>query len=152
MTHFSITRLHLRSLFRLPAFFRWNVPIVRALETAPGLIEARLYVDGGRTVWTVTLWENRAAMTAFRDSGAHQIAMPKLQELADESHVAQGEGAPPATLEATFRYLVDKGRASRLKHPSSRHAAKTFAFPRPWGRPQVIRRARQPADAESRAP
>ena len=67
------------------------------------------------------LWEGAAAMVAFRNSGAHRSAMPKLGRICDEAsyaHWDQTDAAPPSPAEAALR-LASAGRLSQVRHPSA---------------------------------
>ena len=76
------------------------------------------------TFWTVTVWRDREAMAAFRRSGAHLKAMPKLLDWCDEAAVAtlsETGDIPPEPAEAARRMLED-GRISKVRAPSPAHA------------------------------
>ena len=71
----------------------------RQVKRAKGFVIGGLLPDSERTFWTMTVWENRAAMLAFMTSGAHKQAMPKLLDWCDEASVAgweQEDSALPA--------------------------------------------------------
>jgi hypothetical protein len=89
--------------------------------------------------WTLSTWDSIEAMRAFRDSGAHQVSMPKLMNWCDEAHVAAGQGQAPKDLAAAFALLKETGRASSLKKPSENHATMNVAAPRSRIPPAVIR-------------
>lgn len=63
-------------------------------------------------------------MRAFRRSGAHLKAMPKLLDWCDEAAVAtmsESADAPPAPAEAA-RLLAAEGRMSKVRSPSPAQA------------------------------
>jgi hypothetical protein len=89
--------------------------------------------EARNTFWTVTAWDDDAAMNAFRTSGAHGQAMPKLLDWCDEASVAhwiQPTTELPTWL-AAHRRMVAEGRLSKVNHPSPAHLAKEIPAPRP---------------------
>jgi heme-degrading monooxygenase HmoA len=133
MTFISITRLRVRSYFYLPAFIWRAGQSMTQTEHAAGFIQGRVMREASNAFWTVTAWENDAAMTAYRGSGVHKIVMPKLIEWCDEASVAhwtQATAELPSWAEA-HRRMVAEGRLSKVKHPSAAQLANHIAEPRP---------------------
>jgi len=133
----SVTRLRLRHWRYLPAF-AWYAGLasVQARRSA-GHRFSRATKDAGLVFWTITVWEQEAAMRFFRNNGAHQKAMPKLAEWCDEAtyvHWVQPGDTPPTLAEGAER-LIREGVVTRLKHPSANHASRSFAMPakKPYG-------------------
>jgi hypothetical protein len=127
-----VTRLRVRSAWRLPAFLWTTFRAQRQVARAPGFKGGRLLVDAHRTYWTLTLWESESAMKAFRGSGAHARVMPRLVEWCDEAAYAHWEPADasvPLWPEA-YEHLLAEGKLSRVAHPSRDHEARNFAKPR----------------------
>ena len=62
-------------------------------------------------------------MRAFRASGAHLKAMPKLLTWCDEASIAHWTAADSdvPTTEAAFERMKREGRLSKVHRPSSRH-------------------------------
>jgi hypothetical protein len=143
MPHNSITRLRLRSILTLPAFVRATRAISEQLRCAPGFIEGAVLSEGRLVFWTRSVWENGAAMQAFRDSGAHRAAMPKLISWCDEAAVAHWQGEPARDWEAIHARLVAEGRLSRVKHPTKAHSQRRFAPMRRWSPEQPVNPAGQ---------
>ena len=129
----SVTRLRIRSFLHLLPFFLHNERVVKQTVRAPGYLGGSLFVDAHRTFWTLTAWESKAAMLAYRNADAHKAAMPKLQHWCDEASVvhwehADGEGMP-AWPEAHKR-MIEEGRKSKVRKPSADHEAGVIATPR----------------------
>lgn len=125
MIFVSITRLRLRSLRFLPAFVVRSWRSTRQIRRSPGFIEGRFATEGARVFWTVTAWDEDAAMRRYRNSADHGRAMPKLAGWCDEAslvHWLQEDATLPSPAEA-LRRMIDGGRLSKLRHPSAGHAA-----------------------------
>jgi hypothetical protein len=81
--------------------------------------------------WTITMWEEEAAMRFFRNNEAHRKAMPMLGEWCDEAtyiHWTQPGDEPPGLPEAADRLIKD-GVVSRVKYPSPNHITRAFPWP-----------------------
>ncbi len=133
MIFISITRLRVRSYFYLPIFLWRAGQSMTQTEHAPGFIHGRVMREARNAFWTVTAWDNDAAMNAFRGSGAHQIVMPKLMDWCDEASVAhwtQADAELPSWPEA-HRRMVAEGRMSKVKDPSPAQLAKEIPAPVP---------------------
>ncbi len=91
--------------------------------------------DPGNAFWTVTAWEDEAAMRSFRGSGAHMKAMPKLLDWCDEASVAhwEQEGAELPLWSEAHRRMVAEGRLSKVRRPSAAQLAKKIAEPKNGG-------------------
>ena len=127
----SLTRLHIRSVWFLPRFFWLNEGAVRQIRRSPGFREGRLLGESDLSFWTASLWDDDASMRAFRDSGAHREVMPKLIHWCDEASVAKwpDRDTLPSWNEA-HAWMKAHGRASKVRHPSPRHATLDFPAPR----------------------
>lgn len=124
MPFVSVTRLRIRGFHLLPAFLLHALRSERQLKSAHGFLGGQLAPGRRRTFWTITLWEAEADMRAYRNSGAHMRAMPKLLDWCDEAAVAhweQPERTLPDIAEAA-RVLGTSGRVSKVKRPSAAHA------------------------------
>src|ERR1051326_2311197 len=131
MVFVSLTRLRLRSVFRLPAAGWSMFQIVRQTTKAPGFLGGRLLRDAHNTFWTLTMWENEKAMRAYRGAGPHKQVMPHLKTWCNEAAVAhwtQEDQSLPEWPEA-HRRLEIEGRLSPVERPAPAHQAKQFAAP-----------------------
>lgn len=139
MAHNSITRLRLRSIFSLGAFVRETREISSQLAAAPGFLGGAVLAEGRLVFWTRSAWESLEAMKAFRDSGAHQVSMPKIQDWCDEAAVVQSDGEALADWDAIYALMLEKGRFTRLKRPNAAHEAKRFAKMWRWSPEQPVK-------------
>ncbi len=133
MPFISVTRLRVRSLGYLPQFFWRTFQIVRQTKRTPGFLGGRILREARNTLWTVTAWEDDAAMNAFRIQGAHRIVMSKLLTWCDEASVVhwnQKTSQIPTWLEA-HRRMVNEGRTSKVNHPSPAQLANHIPIPQP---------------------
>ena len=146
MPFVSVTRLRVRALRFLPAFFMRAIHTQRQVARSAGFQEGALLMDAKWTFWTLTLWDDQAAMRAYMTGGAHRAAMPKLIDWCDEASVAHWE-QPERTLPA-WPAVVDRmrheGRPSKVRHPGPDHAAMTFAQPRGWSGTAIRPKRRLP--------
>jgi len=121
----SVTRLHLGSVWSLPGFLVYTLASWRQVRRSPGFITGWLTNDSERAFWTSTVWRSADAMRAYRNSGAHVKAMPKLRRWCDEAsfvHWEQGEDTAPAPGVAYDR-LAREGKLSKVSAPSARQEA-----------------------------
>ncbi|PRY11299.1 hypothetical protein CLV24_11194 [Pontibacter ummariensis] len=78
MVFVSATRLRVSSVFHLPAFFLANEATVKQLSQSPGFLGGKELIDKHLTFWTLTRWQDAAAMKALRNAAPHREAMQKL--------------------------------------------------------------------------
>jgi heme-degrading monooxygenase HmoA len=135
MAFVSVTRLRIRSVWFMPRFVLHALRTMRQCKRAPGFLGGSLLPDRKLTFWTMTLWQDQAAMRAYMTGGAHLKAMPKLLEWCDEAsvvHWTQDAAAMPSWKDAD-RAMRAQGRSSKVRHPSAVHASMGFAAPRTAG-------------------
>lgn len=131
MTFISVTRLHVRSPLFLPLFL-WNVWLTaRQSANTPGFLGGQLLRDGSQTFWTITAWEEQAAMKIYRNSGAHSSVMPRIQDWCDEASVVhwRQEDCSLPTWDEVHRHMVADGFPTRLAHPSPAHLQRDIPKP-----------------------
>jgi hypothetical protein len=147
MLFVSLTRLRVRSLFYMLPFAWRAFRSVRQTERASGFLGGKALQEARNTFWTMTAWENESAMNAFRTSGAHRAAMPKLLGWCDEASVAhwvQETTELPTWAEAHQR-MMKEGRPSKVHHPSADHTANRIAAPKPSRGEGILKPKRTPA-------
>ena len=132
MKFVSVTRLKLRRLRFLPGFAWYAIRSANQCKQAEGNLRTFMRKDRGLVFWTITVWRDRAAALAFRNSGAHRGAMPKLAAWCDEGTYVHWEqpGDDVPDLKLAHERLVAEGVVSRVRHPSPRHASRNFPVPK----------------------
>ena len=119
----SVTRLHLRSIRFLPAFFWHSNKSFRQAKKTAGNHGAKLRKTNGLAFWTLTLWRDNGAMRNFVAASAHKEAMQKLPHWCDEAAFAHWE--QPSTewpsWETAAEKLATGGQLARVLHPSGEH-------------------------------
>jgi hypothetical protein len=131
----SVTRLRLRSLRFLPHFAILTFRARRQAQAAKGFGGGSLLADRRLTFWTITGWASAEDMRTYMMAGDHRAAMPKLVDWCDEAcvvHWLQPEEQLPSWTTA-YERMRREGRASKVRHPSPRHADMTFDAPRVAG-------------------
>jgi hypothetical protein len=117
----AVTRLRIRSVrFVLPfGWYTWRS--FKQAKRAPGNLAVNLRRAEGFAFWTLTMWRDEAAMSAYRIAPPHLHAMPKLLEWCDEAAVVHwnqvSAGLPD--WETAERRMAEFGRLSKVNHPSS---------------------------------
>jgi len=140
----SMTRLRVRSFRYLLSFFWQTLKVARQAEQSPKFLGGRILREARNAFWTVTAWEDEAAMLSFRQKGAHRIVMPKLLNWCDEAaycHWKQNTADLPDWAEA-HRRLVQAGKLSKVYLPSPAHVANLFAKPKPGRFERTLKRVR----------
>jgi hypothetical protein len=132
MAFVSITRLRVRSWKFLPAFLIQALRSDRQAKRAAGSLSVSLLRDANRVFWTRTVWTEEAAMRSFMISGAHGRGMLRLLEWCDEASVAHWgqEGTEPPSWQQAYQGMQEKGRRSRVNHPSEAQRRFEFSPPR----------------------
>jgi len=116
----SVTRLHLRSKRFLLPFLLYTLRSSLQLRRAPGFRGGVLGNDAQGGNWTITRWDGDAPMRAFRNGGAHAVAMRKLLDWCDEAsftHFTADDGPLP-TADVAYDHLRG-GKTSKVHHPSA---------------------------------
>ncbi len=135
MTFVSITRLRIRSVRFLPAFLIDTWLSMRQVKRAAGYRGGALLADRDRAYWTMTAWDDAAAMRAYMTTGPHRRAMPTLMRWCDQASIAhwtQPDDTLPDWHEADRR-MRSEGRVSKVHHAAAGHDPMTFDAPRVTG-------------------
>lgn len=121
----SITRLHLAGTWHFPRFLFHSLRSIAQARRTPGYLGGWTSNDGEKGFWTATVWEDLTAMRAFRNSGAHLKAMPKLLRLSDQAAFTHFEqsGVDVPTPDAAYERLAREGHMSKVNAPSAQHLA-----------------------------
>src|ERR1700689_5951237 len=115
----SVTRLRVRSFLYLPGFLWDTFQSVRQVQRSTGFLGGRLLVNAQYVFWTMTGWQDEAAMNAYRTGGAHRQAMPKLLNWCDEAAVVHWTQESPELpiWQGAHQRMVTSGHASKVNHP-----------------------------------
>jgi hypothetical protein len=110
----------------------WNL-LLTAKQTVntPGFLGGKLLSDANRTFWTMTAWEEQAAMKIYRNSGSHRSVMPRIQDWCDEASVVhwQQEDFNLPNWEEVHARLVADGFLTKLSKPSPAHLQRDMPKP-----------------------
>jgi len=132
MAFVSVTRLRIRSLRFMPHFGLLLLGTRRQVKAAPGFKRGSLLADRRLVFWTLTVWDSAQSMRDYMLNGSHRAAMPRLVNWCDEASVVHWDiegDAAPSWPEADQRMRAN-GRASKVRHPSPRHADLSYMSPR----------------------
>ena len=117
MAFVSVTRLRIRSMWYLAPFFWHNFKSARQVVHSAGFLGGQLLTDRHMTFWTLTVWDSEQTMRAFRNTGPHRAAMPKLPRWCREAstaHWEQEHAAMPGWREAHQRMVSQGSELNRL--------------------------------------
>jgi hypothetical protein len=133
MALISVTRLRVRSFIYLPEFLWDTFQSIRQAERSTGFLGGSLLVNSSYVFWTMTVWEDESSMNAFRTGGAHRRAMPKLLHWCNEAAVVHWsqESAETPTWQQAQQHMAEKGRLSKVNHPSAVQASQQIPAPQP---------------------
>jgi len=125
MPFFSATRLHLRSKLYFLPFQIYVIRSASQVKRSAGFRGGVLGGDAQGGAWTVTMWDSDADMRAFRNSGAHRAAMPKLLDWCDEASYTHWTTETPQlpSMEEAYQRVSTSGKISKVNHPSAAQAA-----------------------------
>src|SRR5580658_2106265 len=129
----SVTRLRVRSCTVLPQFLWDTFKSARQVQRSSGFLGGRLLVNAPYVFWTMTAWQDEAAMNTYRTGGAHRRAMPKLLNWCDEAAVVHWtqESVEIPMWPAAHQLMLEKGKLSKVNHPSPVQASQQIPAPKP---------------------
>lgn len=105
---------------------------VRQARRSKGNLGSKLFRDANQAFWTLTAWKDEGEMRSFMLTGSHRRAMPKLLDWCDEASVAhwKQESADLPDWKQAHRRIIEHGRPSKVRFPSSDHIARRVPAPR----------------------
>lgn len=121
----SVTRQHLRSARFLMPFF-WHALRSRAQpKQTVGNLGVQVRKANGPAFWTLSLWQDAAAMRSFVIASPHKEAMLQLAHWCDEAAFAhwQSNSDRLPTWEIAADVLRTEGHLASVSYPSARHKA-----------------------------
>jgi hypothetical protein len=135
----SLTRLRLRSIFTLAEFARSARAATAQMAKAPGFIDGAVLAEGRLVFWTRSVWQDEAAMKAFRGADAHGEVMPKLLDWCDEACVAHWEGEAEKDWDALYARMARDKRLSKVRKPTKAQREGRIAKMWRWSPEQPVR-------------
>ena len=109
----------------VPSFLLNSFRAASQARHSPGFLGGHLRIAGALEFWTLTMWEDRRHMAAYRDGGFHGRVMPSMQRWAKEAAFAawQWDGEePPGWHEARTR-MTERAHFTVVVRPTADHAA-----------------------------
>lgn len=106
----SITRLKLKSIWRLREFIKMSNEIFEQAQNAPGNLNTKLSNRWFRYFYTQTHWNSREAMQQFVVNGAHREAMKQWKDIAMEIKVHGFETSHPPKWKLSRQLVAQQGR------------------------------------------
>merc|ERR1712146_243232 len=101
------------SFLHLPKFWYYNFPTMRQANNAEGNVSVDgNYVNG--ILHTLSVWENKKAMTKFYRSGPHAQAMKMTGSIAESNTVYGYETDKIPSWEEALTIWTEKGREIRF--------------------------------------
>lgn len=90
----AVTRLRLRPDASKSKFIWLSLKCWWQAWRAQGNLTSRIRQVGSYEFWTLTVWQNQTALTAFVTNGSHRTAMTRLSQWCDESSSAYWDIEP----------------------------------------------------------
>jgi heme-degrading monooxygenase HmoA len=126
-----VTRLRLRDPSLLNDFFTSAVNSLEQAQKADGNLGADVLADANDTWWTVTAWQDRAAMRAFVDADPHHGSISRLGDWCDEATFADWEQPTPdlPDWQVSYQHIIAHGQIADLPNASPANATRDFPPP-----------------------
>lgn len=86
----SITKIRLKSVFKLPKFMFVSGPVFKQAKNAPGNKGVKS-TSSGLQFFTLTLWEDERSIMDFMLSGAHREVMKVIRDYSEDYGSARWE-------------------------------------------------------------
>jgi heme-degrading monooxygenase HmoA len=86
----SITKMRLKSVFKLPKFMFVSGSVFKQVKNAPGNKGVKS-TNKGLQFFTLTLWEDERSIMDFMLSGAHREVMKVIRDYSDDYGSARWE-------------------------------------------------------------
>lgn len=134
MNTLSLTRLKLRSIFKLFQFIKLSDGCIRQAKADPKCLAGATYMGPGLTFWTATLWENEEAMKQYMRTGAHLKAMPFLVQWCSEATTGRLQTDSPVIprKEILRSVMVPVLKTFKVQKPSAQHLTGEIHRKGPW--------------------
>lgn len=100
---------------------------------SPGYLGGALRVARGPVFWTLTLWQDGAAMNAFRASGVHGELIPKMAGWASQACTTAWKVERDPSWDETFERMAGSARWIELDSPDRWHLENRMESPSTWG-------------------
>ena len=120
------TRMKPSSPRHVPAFVVSSFRSASQARHSPGFLGGHLRIAGALEFWTLTMWEDRHHMAAYRDGGFHGRIMPSMRRWAKEAASAAwlwDDEEPPSWQEARKRITSERAYFIEVERPTADHAA-----------------------------
>jgi hypothetical protein len=107
---------------RRQAQFLWG-SLRAALQArrSPGYLGGALRITRGPVFWTLTQWQDGAAMNAFRTSGVHGLLMPKMAGWASQASTVGWKVERDPSWDETYEQMARSARRVELAEPDRWH-------------------------------
>lgn len=118
---------------RYLAPFAWHsLKVGVQARRCEGYLAGSLAVTSGPALWSLTVWRDGRTMNAFRNSGAHAVAMPKLAHWAKEMSFGAWQVDPddrPGWTQA-LQQFAERARFPEVNAPNANQLAQVVEVPR----------------------
>ncbi len=102
----SITQLHIRSIWKFPALIKHAGASTKQVKQSAGNLSAVSTIKRWYA-YTITTWDSKESMMAFRNSGAHKEAMKNMANISDHFRSINYEGEKVPTWKEAFEKLAE---------------------------------------------
>jgi quinol monooxygenase YgiN len=126
-----VTRLRLRRPELLDDFFVASVAVIEQAKAASGSLGVDAMAENNDVWWTVSAWQDRAAMRAFVAAEPHHSVIPRVDEFCDEATFVDWEqdSAELPAWDISYARLVAEGQSAALTDASPANQDRSFPPP-----------------------